>query len=107
MGRKGLDGDTLDGETLGGQTWGRRVAARDPAHYSAGRCSERSAARLAHQSGGLGVASSNLAAPTIIPPESRDFSSLSSPACESQFGTKPRQATEFATWSPEKLRILV
>jgi hypothetical protein len=26
--------------------------------------SERSAARLAHQSGGLGVASSNLAAPT-------------------------------------------
>jgi hypothetical protein len=27
--------------------------------------SERSAARLAHQSGGLGVASSNLAAPTI------------------------------------------
>ena len=29
--------------------------------------SERSAARLAHQSGGLGVASSNLAAPTIAP----------------------------------------
>jgi hypothetical protein len=33
-------------------------------YYSRARASERSAARLAHQSGGLGVASSNLAAPT-------------------------------------------
>ena len=41
-----------------------RVAAQDPADYSAARYSERSAARLAHQSGGLGVPSSNLGAPT-------------------------------------------
>src|SRR3979490_348211 len=33
------------------------------------RSSERSAARLAHQSGGLGVPSSNLGAPTTQPPE--------------------------------------
>src|SRR5215510_2781460 len=32
-----------------------------------GHLAERSAARLAHQSGGLGVASSNLAAPTRFP----------------------------------------
>src|SRR5580704_11718932 len=41
-----------------------RVAAQDPADYSAARYSERSAARLAHQSGRLGVPSSNLGAPT-------------------------------------------
>ena len=41
-----------------------RVAAQDPDDYSAARYSERSAARLAHQSGGLGVPSSNLGAPT-------------------------------------------
>ena len=41
-----------------------RVAAQDLADYSAARYSERSAARLAHQSGGLGVPSSNLGAPT-------------------------------------------
>ncbi len=35
------------------------------ADYSPAASTERSAARLAHQSGGLGVASSNLAAPTI------------------------------------------
>jgi hypothetical protein len=39
------------------------VAPRNGAYYSLG-AAERSAARLAHQSGGLGVASSNLAAPT-------------------------------------------
>ena len=42
-------------------------AAALPPHYPltiVRRTSERSAARLAHQSGGLGVASSNLAAPT-------------------------------------------
>ena len=43
-----------------------RVAAQDPDDYSAPRYSERSAARLAHQSGGLGVPSSNLGAPTIL-----------------------------------------
>ena len=49
-----------------------RVAPRTPSAYSsraAGRptaalAPERGAAWLAHQSGGLGVASSNLAAPT-------------------------------------------
>src|SRR5882672_9088687 len=41
-----------------------RVAAQDRADYSAPQYSERSAARLAHQSGGLGVPSSNLGAPT-------------------------------------------
>lgn len=41
-----------------------RVAVQDRADYSAARYSERSAARLAHQSGGLGVPSSNLGAPT-------------------------------------------
>src|ERR1700722_9036546 len=50
-----------------------RVAAQDPDDYSAARCSERSAARLAHQSGGLGVPSSNLGAPTIKPPGNKDF----------------------------------
>jgi hypothetical protein len=39
------------------------VAPPPPNHYSPRR-SERSAARLAHQSGGLGVRSSNLRAPT-------------------------------------------
>ena len=39
------------------------VAPPTPNHYSP-RHSERSAARLAHQSGGLGVPSSNLGAPT-------------------------------------------
>jgi hypothetical protein len=39
---------------------GERNALEDKALF----LSERSAARLAHQSGGLGVASSNLAAPT-------------------------------------------
>src|SRR5579862_617936 len=51
---------------LNGRLTAARVAARDGADYSAARYSERSAARLAHQSGGLGVASSNLAAPTIL-----------------------------------------
>src|SRR6516165_12228728 len=41
------------------------IALRRAAHYSPPASAERSAARLAHQSGGLGVASSNLAAPTI------------------------------------------
>jgi hypothetical protein len=41
------------------------VAWLGPSAYSPRR-SERSAARLAHQSGGLGVPSSNLGAPTII-----------------------------------------
>jgi hypothetical protein len=41
-----------------------RVAAWNLDDYSAARYSERSAARLAHQSGGLGVPSSNLGAPT-------------------------------------------
>ena len=49
---------------LCGSAGSPRVAARQTAHYSPGRCSERSAARLAHQSGGLGVPSSNLGAPT-------------------------------------------
>ena len=46
-----------------------RAFATAPEHALISRAlslwlSERSAARLAHQSGGLGVASSNLAAPT-------------------------------------------
>src|SRR3984893_10579799 len=49
---------------LCGGTGLARVAAQDPDDYSAARYSERSAARLAHQSGGLGVPSSNLGAPT-------------------------------------------
>ena len=40
------------------------IALRKVADYSPAASAERSAARLAHQSGGLGVASSNLAAPT-------------------------------------------
>jgi hypothetical protein len=36
--------------------------------YKSGLLSERGAAWLAHQSGGLGVPSSNLGAPTNIPP---------------------------------------
>src|ERR1700732_2170485 len=46
-----------------------RVAAQDLDDYSAAQYSERSAARLAHQSGGLGVPSSNLGAPTRQPSE--------------------------------------
>src|SRR5580700_790209 len=52
---------------LRGSARSARVAAQDPADYSAAQYSERSAARLAHQSGGLGVPSSNLGAPTILP----------------------------------------
>src|SRR6202161_944238 len=51
-------------DRLCGSAGSARVAAQDPDDYSAARCSERSAARLAHQSGGLGVPSSNLGAPT-------------------------------------------
>jgi hypothetical protein len=46
-----------------GQSPRQSVAPPTPKHYSP-RHSERSAARLAHQSGGLGVPSSNLGAPT-------------------------------------------
>src|SRR5579862_9848830 len=49
---------------LCGRAGAARVAAQDRADYSAARCSERSAARLAHQSGRLGVPRSNLGAPT-------------------------------------------
>src|SRR5262249_14953041 len=42
----------------------RALAEKGPSAYSFAQLAERSAARLAHQSGGLGVASSNLAAPT-------------------------------------------
>jgi hypothetical protein len=54
-------------------TYGERHQPYQPGQAEAAKCgrrtevapsSERSAARLAHQSGGLGVASSNLAAPT-------------------------------------------
>src|SRR6204780_546867 len=51
-------------DVLRGRAKPARVAAETPADYSAARYSERSAARLAHQSGGLGVPSSNLGAPT-------------------------------------------
>ncbi len=54
--------------------------------------SERSAARLAHQSGGLGVASSNLAAPTKL---LRQISRISSP---------PRPANAAC---PQSVRIFV
>ena len=47
-----------DGERMLRLKWSNSIVARS---------SERSAARLAHQSGGLGVASSNLAAPTKKP----------------------------------------
>ena len=40
------------------------IALRGAADYSPVATAERSAARLAHQSGGLGVAGSNPAAPT-------------------------------------------
>src|SRR5580700_18976 len=54
-------------DELYGSAGPARVAAQDADDYSAARYSERSAARLAHQSGGLGVPSSNLGAPTILP----------------------------------------
>src|SRR4029078_174262 len=58
------------------ETWGRRVGFSCRTSVRQASChigpislnqaqSERSAARLAHQSGGLGVPSSNLGAPTI------------------------------------------
>jgi hypothetical protein len=50
------------------------VAPRCASHYSS-RPSERSAARLAHQSGGLGVPSSNLGAPTTKTPDFIGFPS--------------------------------
>ena len=53
-----------------------RVAAWEPDDYSAARYSERSAARLAHQSGGLGVPSSNLGAPTTQTIVFEQFSDL-------------------------------
>ena len=49
------------------------IALRKAADYSPAALTERSAARLAHQSGGLGVASSNLAAPTNKTPKNKGF----------------------------------
>src|SRR5262249_16264221 len=49
--------------------------------------SERSAARLAHQSGGLGVASSNLAAPTRFSLYNQPFSHVPALRLERKNGT--------------------
>ena len=49
------------------------IALRKAADYSPAASAERSAARLAHQSGGLGVPSSNLGAPTNKAPKNKGF----------------------------------
>src|SRR5713101_2465523 len=65
---------------LASQSPRQSVAPPTPNHYSPRR-SERSAARLAHQSGGLGVPSSNLGAPTTNPNKSKTLA---------RFGQNPK-----------------
>src|SRR4051812_29504899 len=62
--------------------------------------SERSAARLAHQSGGLGVESSNLSAPTKKPPPNQPFLALGHSAAPSAKGTEGLQSAPSGTQSP-------
>jgi hypothetical protein len=70
--------------------------------YSSAR-SERSAARLAHQSGGLGVPSSILGAPTIKSIESKSFSDAGSSSAILKNGTNGTQSAEVGADSPEKV----
>ena len=67
------------------------------------RRSERSAARLAHQSGGLGVPSSNLGAPTIKPFENQRFSERARRVIADARGTKRHQSAHNGTEIPEKV----
>src|SRR5205823_10642107 len=64
---------------------------------------ERSAARLAHQSGGLGVPSSNLGAPTRLSPNYQCFSQVAGAALVCKMRTEGRQSAPTRTNSPEKV----
>src|SRR5262245_36102888 len=63
--------------------------------------SERSAARLAHRSGGPGVGSSNLPAPTTFPIGFPRFPSAAATAVGYEIGTKGHQSSRTGTNSPE------
>src|SRR2546421_11340552 len=65
--------------------------------------SERGAAWLAHQSGGLGVQSSNLSAPTNKPQQNKPFSHTFRSAFFHQNGTEQRQSAKIGTEIPEKV----
>ena len=104
------------GLMIASQSYRRRLAPTAPrlcrpaAHSCASRPrgvevspAECSAARLAHQSGGLGVPSSNLGAPTNIPFESQAFfRSVPLPAY-GQNETKQNQSAEVGTETPEEI----
>src|SRR5580692_3834341 len=68
------------------------LVPRGDGYYSPGAISERSAARLAHQSGGLGVPSSNLGAPTN---KTRHFSRFFSAAASQILPLGSRWEDEF------------
>src|SRR5262249_5814818 len=53
------------------------------------KSSERSAARLAHQSGGLGVASSNLAAPTKKSEGAPNVQTIDGSHCRTEYFRRP------------------
>ena len=63
--------------------------------------SERSAARLAHRSGGPGVGSSNLPAPTIFSLDNQQLAECAELRPESEIGTKRHQIHRTAAKSPE------
>src|SRR6478672_8778701 len=63
--------------------------------------SERSAARLAHRSGGPGVGSSNLPAPTISPFEFQCLPSEGTTPLERDLGTKQRDTSRTGARNPE------
>src|SRR6185503_13935179 len=63
--------------------------------------SERSAARLAHRSGGPGVGSSNLPAPTNFPKQNQDLPQWPTPIPNEEIGTKGHQNPRSAANNPE------
>src|SRR3990170_2727450 len=65
------------------------------------KVSERSAARLAHRSGGPGVGSSNLPAPTIFGFSFQELPGESTTAYQLEIGTKQRQRSRTGAKSPE------
>src|SRR5262249_2301127 len=81
------------------------IKAQETLERMAFLASERSAARLAHQSGGLGVGSSNLPAPTSLSPEIKGFLASSARATKNpnrnEKTTKSRNGRKKSRTSPE------
>ena len=80
---------------------GDRMLRARTAHYSH-PFSERSAARLAHQSGGLGIPSSNLGAPTKKTKKNRHFSRSRRSTSKRKKGTKKNKSPEIGALLPEQ-----